>query len=192
MAVLRSVAVVLFALALSSCMAPVTYPQGRSLSDVPKTYAPVKLESVVESTMMGNDDPTIVSGEEQLEVLNSVRAGITKAFAEKGVVLVTDGTDAPTVIRAKVYWLPYNPIIGGHINIFLKLYDKNDRHLMTGFLGTDFALLSLAALGGSSGLAEKMGQRATVRMLDELKKIDGTSTADAERDPPRMNEAAVR
>jgi hypothetical protein len=154
------------AVVLSACVGPIKYQEGRSLSDVPETYSPVALVSVSESTMMGDKD---IPDPKYGAIIERAREAIAETFKQKGVEVSPTTDNVNLLIHAKVYWMPWNVILGGHMNVFLKVHDKSGAELFTGVFGRNFTLFDLAGKG-EMGVVDLVAGNAATNVINELAK----------------------
>lgn len=166
---------------LSACVSPVTYPAGMSIENLPPKVTAIFIESVSEGTMMGNAGITETSAtpEDKERVNNLVRGTVSDLLASEGfgVVAAKDDGAAPVLMRIRTWYLPYNPILGGHVNIFIRLYDGADREVVSAFGGRDFTLLNLAIEDGVDGVVRSTAKYAGENLVKELKKRSATAPA---------------
>jgi len=73
-------------------------------------------------------------------------------------------------VKGLVYVLPYNPVTGGHVNIFMKTYDTKGEELFTAFFGHDFGLVTMARLGDTEDIVRRAAKMAAERLTEELQK----------------------
>lgn len=152
------------------CASPITYAPGKSASDLPRSASSLVLDGVYEGTMSGSRivEP---SSTEQQKINATVKDELSKVLAQRGISVVDSKTQCPDCLTVKglVYYLPYNLLTGGHINVYLKAYNKEGRELFTAFYGRDFLSLHLAIDGGVDGIIKSSTGAAAKSFLDELR-----------------------
>lgn len=161
----------------TACQAPITYADGRSKTDLPMRRNSVVLEEVTESTMMG-DKSIPNTSVDQVRYNEIVREQIASKLQGSGFSVVRSKEDCGICmsLKGRVYFLPFNPLTGGHVNIFVKTYDPKGAELFTAFYGRDFGLLSLAVNGGSEEIVRSSAERAAESLVGELKELKGQGT----------------
>ena len=156
-------------LSLGGCAGNAYYPEGRSIADIPKGYAPVSVPQPlrcswdgVVSADAGTDAPLMRA---------AVHDAVVTALKANGIAIAADPSHAGSEVQSCVYWSPSAVIIEGHVNVYARLQDKNGRTLVTGTHGRGFSLVHLATEGGEEAIVRASAEKAVKALAEELAKV---------------------
>jgi hypothetical protein len=161
--------------ALSGCQAAITYAPGQSARSLPTSRNNIIFEGISESNMTGSTGlPT--SSADQAGYNDTVRDVILSKLQSAGISIFDKrvGCSDCVTVNGLVYVLPWNPLIGGHVNIFIKAHTIDGAEVFTAFAGSDFTLIDLGIKGSTQEIVRSMAGKAADRFVEEFRNKAGS------------------
>ena len=141
---------------------------------MPTNRTQVVFDGVSQSDLLGTQSVSPISVDHAH--LNDVISDLIKSKLQAAQIAIADKRNCLNCADVKgfIYLLPWNPIIGGHVNIFIRAYAPDGTELFTAFRGRDFGLIHVAAEGGTEEIVKSLAEKAADYFVNEFRKVGQT------------------